>query len=447
MLPPADRPVGDVMALVQNAELGLPVSGDEFESRKYKAGLSLDYIAPPQVVAGADQFGTFVGGGTALFWSDILGEHTLATLLQVNGSFQDIAAVVGYTNRQSRWNWGVLGGQIPIVTRGFFIAQDPVTGNIVQQELRLRQINREISGQLAYPISRVQRIEFGGRYQNVTFDNELEVRTFTFTGAPVGQDQVDFPKCREAPNEVFCEPDALNLGSVSTALVYDNTIFGFTGPVLGQRYRLEAAPVFGSLNYLGALVDYRRYLRPVGQYTLASRLLHFGRWGNGGEEGRLFNGQLVPTLTPLFIGYQQIIRGYDAGSFNFDECVDPISGDSFVGGQFSSCPVFDQLFGSRMMVGNFELRAPFPQAFGLSRPSSFPPITFALFFDAGVAWWSENTALQIGGNRDPWNPVTSYGVAARINLFGVALLEIDYVHPNDRPKKDWIWQFGFSPGF
>ncbi len=451
VLPPADRPVGDVMALVENAELGLPVSIDEFESRKYRAGLSLDYIAPPQVVAGADQFGSYVGGGTALFWSDILGEHTLATLLQVNGSFQDIAAVVGYSNRQSRWNWGALGGQIPIVTRGFFLAQDPITGNFVQQELRLRQINREISGQLAYPISRAQRIEFSARYQNVTFDNELEVRTFALNGTPIGQDQLDFPKCSENPADpllqTFCEPDALNLGSVSTALVYDNTIFGYTGPILGQRYRLEATPVFGSLNYLGALVDYRRYIRPVGQYTLASRVLHFGRWGNGGEAGRLFNGQLVPTFTPLYIGYQQIIRGYDSGSFDFDECVDGVGGDSFVGQQFSSCPVFDQLFGSRMMIGNFELRAPIPQVFGLGRPAGLPPITLAFFFDAGVAWWSEGAALQIGGNRDPWNPVTSYGVATRINLFGVALLEIDYVHPNDRPNKDWIWQFGFSPGF
>ncbi len=451
VLPPADRPVGDVMALVQNADLGLPESSDAFESSKYRAGLSLDYIAPPQVVAGADQFGTFVGGGTALFWSDILGEHTLATLLQVNGSFQDIAAVVGYTNRQSRWNWGAVGGQIPIVTRGFSIGVDEF-GNFVQRELRLRQINREVSGLLAYPISRVRRVEFGGRYQNVTFDNELEERTLNpFTGAPIDERDTDFPKCSEDPDDpllrAFCEPDALNLGSVSTALVYDNTIFGFTGPILGQRYRLEAAPVFGSLNYFGALVDYRRYIRPVGQYTLAGRLLHFGRWGNGGEEGRLFNGRLAPTLTPLFIGYQQIIRGYDSGSFEFEECIDEVGGDSFVGEQFSSCPVFDQLFGSRMMVGNFELRTPIPQAFGLARPSGLPPLTLALFFDAGVAWWSEGAALQIGGNRDPWNPVTSYGVATRINLFGIALLEIDYVHPNNRPEKGWIWQFGFAPGF
>ncbi len=444
VLPPADRPVGDVMALVRNPDLGLPGVGEEFETTNYSAGLSLDYIAPPQLVAGADQFGTFVGGGTALFWSDILGEHTLATLLQINGSFQDIAAVVGYSNRQSRWSWGAVGGQIPIVTRGFILTIDPL-GNFVQSEIVLRQINREITGLLAYPLSRAQRIEFSARYQNITFDNELEIRTFTPGGTPIGEDKIDFPKCSEQLTQ-FCEPDALNIGSASAALVYDNTIFGYTGPILGQRYRLEAAPVFGSLNYVGALADYRRYFRPVGQLTLASRFLHFGRWGNGGEEGQLFNGQLVPTLTPIFIGYQQLMRGYDAGSFDFDEC-QPIGSESFVGDEFSSCPVFDQLFGSRMLIGNFELRAPFPQVLGVGTPAGLPPLTLAVFFDAGVAWWSEGAALQIGGNRDPWNPVTSYGVAARLNLFGIALLEFDFVHPNNRPEKGWVWQFGFSPGF
>jgi hypothetical protein len=49
-----------------------------------------------------------------------------------------------------------------------------------------------------------------------------------------------------------------------------------------------------------------------------------------------------------------------------------------------------------------------------------------------------------GVNRDL---VRSVGVAARINVLGFAVAEVDYVHPLDRPVRGWLWQFNFSPGF
>ena len=39
------------------------------------------------------------------------------------------------------------------------------------------------------------------------------------------------------------------------------------------------------------------------------------------------------------------------------------------------------------------------------------------------------------------------GIAARINVFGFAVAEIDYVRPFDRPGRGWLWQFSFRPGF
>jgi Tol biopolymer transport system component len=434
VLPPADRPVGDVMALVANPHLGLPPTTDEFEETKYKAGLSLDYIAPPTVAVGADRFGTFVGGGTALFWSDILGEHNLVTMLQVSGGFSDIAALVGYQNLRTRWNWGVLGAQVPISTIGYFYAdegQDVLSENVI----RLRQISREAATYFAYPLNRAQRLEFSARYQNIIYDYEIEKTLFVPSGAVIGTEKIDLPKCTEDPTEPFCEPNAMNIGAFTAALVYDNTYFGYTGPVLGQRYRLEVAPMVGTLDLVQGLVDFRKYIMPFQPYTLAGRVIHVGRYGGGGEDRRLY---------PLFIGYQQLIRGYENTSFSNAECLDEVSDNSFVGE--STCPVYYQLFGSRMFLANFELRTPFPQGFGVSAPN-FLPITLAAFFDAGVAWWTGDTALRYGGNKDPWNLVTSYGLAARINLFGIALLEVDFVHPNNRPQKDWIWQLGFSPGF
>ena len=88
-------------------------------------------------------------------------------------------------------------------------------------------------------------------------------------------------------------------------------------------------------------------------------------------------------MPPLFIGYPQLVRGYDIGSFD-DERVP--------GHASSSCPAFDRLLGSRMLVGNVELRFPLLRPFGVRQNMYGPlPIEVALFGDGGVAWTSDET--------------------------------------------------------
>jgi outer membrane protein assembly factor BamA len=95
-------------------------------------------------------------------------------------------------------------------------------------------------------------------------------------------------------------------------------------------------------------------------------------------------------------------------------------------------------------VANAELRVPLLQGLGWQVSPGIPPMDLALFFDAGVAWSRSQEPDFLGGDRDP---VTSYGVALRTNLYGVVIIELDFVHPNDRPDKGWLWQLGFTPGF
>jgi outer membrane protein assembly factor BamA len=73
------------------------------------------------------------------------------------------------------------------------------------------------------------------------------------------------------------------------------------------------------------------------------------------------------------------------------------------------------------------------------------PLELALFADAGVAWTSaQNDAPTfLGGDR---KGVASYGAAARLNLFGAAVLELDYSRPLNLPGRGWLWQFQISPG-
>jgi hypothetical protein len=68
----------------------------------------------------------------------------------------------------------------------------------------------------------------------------------------------------------------------------------------------------------------------------------------------------------------------------------------------------------------------------------------ALFYDAGVAWTSDDEAEFLGGSR---RPVSSYGGSLRVNLLGFAIAQFSLVHPNERPLKDWGWEFVLLPGF
>ena len=144
-------------------------------------------------------------------------------------------------------------------------------------------------------------------------------------------------------------------------------------------------------------------------------------------------------MTPLFIGYPDLVRGYDVNSFSASECgLDSAS--------TGACPVFDQLVGSRLAVANLELRLPLLGLF--SRRNLYGPIPVELigFSDWGVAWTAEDKAkfLGHGGTREI---VQSYGAGARVNLLGFAVLEVDFVRPGDRPAKGWTWVFNLSPGF
>lgn len=420
-LPPAQRRNSLLADLLNNPELGLP-SETEFAVQPYRSGVSLTYVGRPSLIAGSNQFGTFVGGGAALYFSDILGNHNLVTALQVNGGLKDVTAQVGYQNLGRRLNWGGVVQQVPYLTGGFAQGVGEVDGQpaFIEQQLLLRQTNRDVAGLVSYPFSEVQRVEVQAGYSNISFDRELRTRGFSLT---TGEEILD-------QNEDLPAPSSLNLGVASAALVYDNSFFGATSPILGQRYRLEVSPTVGSLRYVGILGDYRRYFMPARPFTFATRLLHYGRYARDGED---------PRLQPLFLGQAGLVRGYRYGSFNASECV-PAPDDS------SSCPVFDQLLGSRIVVGNAELRFPLFGALGIgSGYYGVFPIEFIAFGDAGLAWDNANKPSVFGsGVRDP---VFSAGAGLRINLLGFVVAEIVLVRPFDRPGKGWIWQFELQPGF
>jgi Tol biopolymer transport system component len=423
-LPPAERTASDVAAVLDDPTFGLPEAA-AYPTEPYRPRLSLEGIAQPSVGLGVSRFGTTLGGGLSLYFTDMLGDHVLVTNLQLsstfgNGSsFKDFGAQVAYINQAQRWNWGITGGQIPYLSGGYQSQISRQGNDLIQtdQMIIYRQTERSASGLLAYPFDRSRRIEFQGGATQISFDQVVNTQSYSLRSGVLYENNTETTSI--APS--------LTLATSSAAFVVDTSTFGATSPVQGQRLRLEATPTFGTLNFTGLLADYRRYEMPVSFYTIASRVMHYGRYGRGGEDTRLF---------PTYIGYPNLVRGYDVNSFDASECIADGT---------SSCPAIDRLLGSRMLVGNLEFRFPLLRPFGVTTNMYGPlPIEVALFADGGVAWNSGQTPSLLGGSR---GGVGSAGVAFRMNLFGFAVGEFNIARPFQRPGRGVVYSFNLSPGW
>jgi len=422
-LPPKDRPGSDLMGLIKNTAYGLP-DASKFSISPYKAKLTLDFAAPPQVGVGVDRYGTYAGGGVAFYFSDMLGMHNVMTMVQIYNRLVDSAAMAAYQNTRSRLNFGFVAQRIPYLYGGYSLYYDEIGGEpaIVEEEVIYRQIYYQFGGFASYPFSPAQRFELSGGYSYIDFNNVIYRRAYSYyDNFPLLDDEIDLPS-----------PDGIHMPFASAAFVYDTSLFGATAPIIGQSYRFEISPTFGTLNFAGVLADYRKYLVPVRPFTVAFRAMHYGRYGKGADDSRLY---------PMFIGYNTMIRGYSWESFDAVE-TDTSNPDSFD---------FERLFGSKMFILNFELRFPLFGALGIGKGYyGVFPVDFIAYYDMGVAWGRDSygvnhkPAALFGGDR---NFLRSYGVGLRLNLFGALVAGVNFVRPLDRPDKSWHWEFSFWPGF
>lgn len=420
VLPPRQAPEGSVVAYLADPVAGLPSAAAQsaFPSEPYHPKLQLDFLGQPMVGVGVDSFGSYVGGGITALFSDTLGNNVLGVGANLSSRFDEAGGTVMYLNRTHRWNWGASFDQTPYVLRGFTqsLAGDVNQPLVAEDETRILQIDRGFSGIASYPFSRAQRFEISGGLRQIAGKADVTTRLFDYyTGQQLSEDRTTISRF-----------PTLNLGMVSSALVYDTSIFGATSPIRGTRYRLQFDHSGGDLTYSSTLADARTYLMPVRPLTFALRGLYYGRFGHDAES---------QLMSPVFIGYPELVRGYDYGSFQTSECGTAADG---------RCPVFDRLVGSRMAVFNAELRAPLWGLFGGSNFYGPLPVEVGVFADAGAAWSQGGSVHFTGADR---NLVRSVGALLRVNLLGFAVGQIDYARPLDRPGRGWMWQFSLRPGF
>jgi hypothetical protein len=354
----------------------------------------------------------------------------VTSLLQVNGRFEEFGGQIGYINRKHRWNYGTFFEQLPWITGGVIGGETVIDGQrvIVQQEVRDRQLDQRVLAIAQYPFSRARRFEVGASIRRLSFDRRID----TFVFSPISGQLL----AEERQKSSLGAP--LGLGELNFAFVQDTTAFGATGPVLGHRSRFEVAPTWGRefsnpdgtnsrMQFTQLIADMRHYVMPFGAWTIAGRIQHIGRYGADSDSVR---------LSPLFIGFPNLVRGYDIGSFDIDECP----------GLFeSNCALVENFIGSRLLVTGVELRAPILGAF--TGKLEYGPIPAELigFFDAGVAWDNQTRPSGFGSGTRPW--ARSVGSGVRVNAFGYAIVELAGVRALDRPKDGWRFVFGLSPGF
>jgi hypothetical protein len=437
LLPPMDAEgTGVIAAYLSDPDFSLPPDADEFDEGTYNSGLALDYVGSTGVGVGIDRFGTGVQGSAAGFFSDLLGNHQMVAAVQANGGVKDLGAQAQYLNRSYRWVWGGAVSHIPyLASLGTLQQRNPQTGQQLFTQYLIRVYSDQVAAVTHYPFSITNRLEFGLGYSRLAYDYEARE-----TGA-FGQ-QVLFDRTRDlTPEELalFGElPGALNTVEATVAYVGDYSFFGFTSPVRGGRYRIETGATTGNVSYGTLLGDYRRYFFE-NPFTLAVRGLTYGRYGGDANSGR---------LQSVYLGTETLVRGYAVESFEPEnECT--TSAESF-------CEEFDALRGSKIVVGNIEVRLPL---FGVERfgvfNAAFLPTELFIFGDGGYAWTGDLSDEDIGETgpifrdlRDvDREPVFSVGGGLRVNLFGFFIGEVYYALPFQRPEKGGHFGFVLSPGW
>jgi len=426
MLPPFTATgEGIVEDYLTDADTGLPpdVGG---ESQRYRPRLTLDAVAPPQVgVQVGGPFGGGVAGGVGFFFSDMLGNHNLDVAVQAQGTFRDIGGQATYRNLGNRVNYGATAGHIPIAF-GQVVGRTDGTGRLIAVEEQIQRIFiQQFAGLASYPVSQTRRWDFNAGVQRYAF--EADVRRFFIDGPRRGQFEEERTSLR----------DPIYFFQTSLAYVGDTSFFGFTSPISGERFRIEAAPRVGTRSFVTGILDYRRYFFS-NPFTLAFRGLHRGNYGVS-----LDDTVAGTRIGEEFLGFAYnpgFIRGYSFRTFRLEEECD---------GAFDNC--LASLQGTRMALGSVEARIPLlgVEDFGLLN-FPFLPTEIAFFADAGLTWdRGENPfeLLQFNDDLQERGIVSSVGASARVNMLGALIFELYYAYPFQRPERGPHFGLVLTPGW
>lgn len=381
------------------------VRAGEVREVPFRARFGLGYVANAGVGMSSGAFGTGMAGGVELIFTDITGNHMLYSGLSINGEVWDFGGQVSYINKAWPVQWAVGLSHVPYST-GYMRRGHGEIREVSGEEARfdtvrmfhLRDFESRASGMVNYPLSQHLRVEGGLSWSWHSFRLEEYMSLY--------RDE----KLIRFDREKRSAPSPFPLWRAYSALVYDNSVWGFSSPWRGLRARVELEQVWGGVAYTGTVVDLRRYWFrwPVG---FALRGYLNARWGIR-ERNRY--------MYPLFLGYPWLVRGYgwDVLFAHYAPGDYPLT--------------INQLMGSHMVVCNAEFRLPLmgPRRVGLLSVR-YVPVELAVFSDAGLVWyrWEDVAWRWQPRNGVERTPLVSVGVGLRFNVLGMMVVEPYYAMP------------------
>jgi len=381
---PIDSLAGRLPKIANNLD-----ENGNFRVNKYKLNFT------PDIIYGNAGYDTFYGvtGSTIMAFSDLLGDHQIIFSTNLLLDLKNSDYGLEYYYLPNRLDLGFGGFH----SARFVLINDQYGGSLY----RFRTYGANVAA--LYPIDRFNRLEFGLNWYNISREN------------------LDYPD------------DPFQLRTVlvpQISYVYDTILWGYTAPINGTRYRVNAfgTPKLGGngLEFVNLTGDYRTYLRLGRSYSLAFRLAGGGSFGQNPQKfiiggvsnwiNRTFEGGYIPLENAedyIFLQVGVPLRGYN----------------------------YNAAIGSRYGIFNFEFRYPlfaFLQAGPL--PIGLQSLAGAMFFDMGAAWNKEKQFRAFerdeNGSIVARDLLMGMGTGARV-FFLAFLLKFDVA---------WAWSgSSFSP--
>ncbi|HZK75323.1 MAG TPA: BamA/TamA family outer membrane protein [Candidatus Kapabacteria bacterium] len=337
-------------------------------------------VFSPDVIIGSAGYSGFYGlqGTTQMLFSDELGNQQIFFATNLILDLRNSDYLLAYYNLAKRVSWGLQGYHSAAFLQEVSDPDAPAESYPIA-----RFTSTGIAGVAAYPLNRFSRFDLS--VTGAIFQKDLLVAE----NVPTKTAYAIFPQI---------------------SYVHDDALMSYFYPIDGTRFNIgvSASPQIAN-NWLGFVTpqfDIRHYLRITGLFSLATRITGAASFG--------------PTPQHFFIG------GVDSWiNYYYKTQGIPISSPQDFAFYTPGLPLrgfaYDEKIGTHYVIGNLELRYPFPIFVG-----GFPLAFFGdSFIDAGTAWNHSVYLFQRNPATTNWETrdlLLSTGTGIRTYLFGF------YVH-------------------
>ena len=341
----ADEDSSDVV-LADNGT-GQQITVEHVTPQKYKIKFT------PDMFNAFASYNTFygIGGMGQLSLSDIMGNHRINIAGNLFYNLEESNLFLSYYYLKQQINWGVHAFHYKTYYRSssWDIFSDRIYGGALVA---------------SRPFNKFKRIDLSL--------NVLELKRQAFYNTRYYDPYYNY--------YYFSKPEDLEgvrSMTVETELIHDNTLWSYTGPAAGARYRLNVEHVpdvgFSDIKYTTVEGDYRKYLLIAKKFNLVARLS--GGASMGSDPRMFFLGGTNNWLNARLSSIPSVVE--NSSELYFSRFAFPLRGLKYY-----------ELYGRRYFLSNLEMRFPFIDylALGWPLPLVLGNIKGAIFTDIGSAW-------------------------------------------------------------